>query len=98
MKATKKQARACYDGYFGTLRCLNGGTRDENERNAPRCRQELAPYVEEAARLAANPSKLLAADAWFMRALQEDIPNNFAAFNRQYPETSLAPVVAFAPA
>jgi hypothetical protein len=95
MKTTKAQARACYDDYFGTLRCLNGGTREENIRMAPRCREELEKIVAKAAALAANPSKLLAADEWLMRALREDIPNNFAAFNRNYPATPLAEVVQF---
>lgn len=85
-KATKNQARECYDHYFGILRCLNGGTRDENIRNAPHCRESLEPVIAIAKDLASNPSKLLAADAWLMRALTEDIPNNFAAFVQHYPQ------------
>ena len=88
-KATKAQARACYDNYFGILRCLNGGTREENERSSDACRTELEKYVAEAKSLSSNPGKLLAADAWLMRALTEDIPNNFAAFCRHYPMNQL---------
>lgn len=84
-KATKMQAQACYDNYFGVLRCLNGGTREENERSSGRCRIELEKYVREAGAILRNPGKLLAQDARLMRALGEDIPNNFKAFCDRYP-------------
>lgn len=93
MKTTKTLAKACYDNYFNTLRCFNGGTREENERSADRCRAEIRKYVDEAAALLRNPSKLLRADEWLMRALSEDIPNNFAAFNRNYPEKRVLLVI-----
>ena len=85
-KTTKKQALACYDNYFATFRCYVGGTREENERSAAGARAALTPIVQEAAELARNPSKLLREDVWTMRALSENIPNSFAAFNERYPE------------
>lgn len=102
VKATKAQALACYDSFFGTLRCLNGGTRDENEQNAPRCLALLERDAKLAAELAANPGKRLAADAWLMEALTVTIPGRVASFEAQYfPKASspaIAPVIPFAPA
>lgn len=84
MKTTKAQALSCYDRFFATLRCFNGGTHEENVRMAPRCRELLEGDVRLAAQLAANPSKVLAADAWHMNALRETIPQRFAQFNARY--------------
>lgn len=94
MKFTKKQARECYDSFHGSLRCLNGGTRDENIRNAPRCRELLVKDMARAAEILASPSKLLAADAWLMDALSVSLPRSMAAFERGHP-VELATVIPF---
>lgn len=84
MKTTKKQAMQAYDDYFGVMRCLNGGTREENERMASHCYERLCAVAEGAAVLAANPSKRLSEDAWLTEALNEVIPNRLKSFRARY--------------
>jgi hypothetical protein len=84
MKFTKTQARACYDAFHGALWCLNGGTREENERNAARCRELLAEQVEVSRQIVASPTKALASDEWLMERMR-DLPARLARFDAQYP-------------
>lgn len=84
MKATKTAALACYDSFFGVLRCLNGGTSEENKRQAPACLEGLEKHAAEAKALAANPSKLLRADAWLWEALTVTIPARLESFRTCY--------------
>ena len=84
MKATKTQARSCYDSFFGSLRCFNGGTHDENVKQAPYCLTLLIEDAALAASLATNPSKTLTGDAWLMEALTVTIPARLASFKARY--------------
>ena len=84
MKATKKQALECYDQFFSALRCHNGGTREENIRNAPTCLAGLEAAAARAAELAANPSKLLRADPFLWERLTVLIPERLASFRAKY--------------
>lgn len=87
-KATKAAALACYDGFHGVRRLFNGGTVEENLANSSRCIFEMRTLAKEAARLASNPSKHLANDAWLMGALTESIPNTLAAMETRYPKSA----------
>ena len=84
MKATKAQALASYDSFFNTLRHLNGGTSEENKRQAVHCLAELEKHAAEAAAIFANPNKALAADAWRMEALGVTIPARVESFRARY--------------
>lgn len=85
MKTTKKKARELYDEFHGVLRCLNGGTVEENNRNAKACLERLIPIAAEAARAIENPSKPLAEDMGWMELLS-GIPARLERFKESYPE------------
>lgn len=92
MKTTKSAARECYDSFRGTLRCFNGGTHEENVKMAPHCLRHLRVDAELASKLSANPSKVLAADAWLMEALTVTIPDGVAFFEAKYfPPSNVIP-------
>ena len=83
MKTTKTEAKAIYDNFHGILRCLNGGTRDENERNAPRCFERLGEISKDAVSAVENAGKLVRNDEWLMTALTE-LPLKHKAFGDRY--------------
>ena len=83
MKYSKTSARNAIDSFFSTLRTFNGGTNDENIRMAPHCLEQLNADCVRAKEVAANPSKLLAADAHLMGYLNE-IPQRVANFRAKY--------------
>ena len=68
-KSTKKQARNIYDSFHGALRCLNGGTVEENKRQSGHCYARLLEHVVEAEQVIANASKLLINDEWLFEAV-----------------------------
>lgn len=68
-KSTKKQARNIYDSFHGTLRCLNGGTVEENKRQSEHCYARLLEHVAEAEHVIANAGKLLINDEWLFEAV-----------------------------
>jgi hypothetical protein len=84
MKSTKSQALACYDAFFGSLRCLNGGTSEENKRQAPACLEALEKHAAEAAAIMANPNKALAGDKWLVENLTVTIPARVESFRARY--------------
>ena len=83
-KATKKQALAVYDRFHGSLRCHNGGTKEENEAMAGYCLARLEEHAAEAAILASNPGKLLKADVWLWESISKTIPARVASFKSHY--------------
>ncbi len=83
-KTTKKQALALYDEFHGVLRFYNGGTQKENERMAGYCYSQLSGIADQAATLAANPGKLLRADAWLWKKLTVTIPARVQSFKVRY--------------
>ena len=84
MKTTKTQAKNIYDSFFGILRCLNGGTVEENKRSARHCYDRLKEVAAEAEAAAANAGKLVKNDAWLWEALTETIPARLESFRRRY--------------
>ena len=83
-KATKREAREAYDRFFSVKRNLNGGTTEENERQAPFCYERLQQEAAIVARLVANPGKLLRNDVWLWEAVSETIPARLEAFRIRY--------------
>jgi hypothetical protein len=83
MKTTKTEAKRIYDDFHGILRCLNGGTREENERNAPRCFERLGEISNESVDAVANAGKLVRNDEWLMEALT-GLPLKYKAFGERY--------------
>jgi len=83
MKTTKTKAIEIYDSFHGVIRCLNGGTAEENERSAQRCFERLTEIAAEAAEAAKNPSKRLADDDFYLEAI-EGLPERAATFGARY--------------
>jgi hypothetical protein len=83
-KATKKQANEVYDRFFGTLRCWNGGTVEENLRQAPYCYEGLQRHAAEAAQLVSNPGILLRNDDHLWECISETIPARLESFRKRY--------------
>jgi hypothetical protein len=83
-KATKKQAREAYDYFFGTLGNLNGGTVEENKRQAPACYEKLKVHANTAAEIVSNPNKRLSEDSWLMESLSVTIPARLESFRVRY--------------
>jgi hypothetical protein len=84
MKTTKTQAKEIYDNFFGIMRVLNGGTVDENKRNAPRCFERMTFYAEQAAEAVTNPAKRFRENAWLWEALNETLPARLKSFGERY--------------
>ena len=84
MKTTKTQAKEIYDNFFGIMHVLNGGTRDENKSNAPRCFERMTFYAERAAEAVANPSKRFRENAWLWESLNETLPARLKSFGERY--------------
>lgn len=82
-KTTKKQALETYDTFHGVLRCLNGGTKEENERSAAHCYERLKEIADNATELISNPSKHLSNDEWLFSALSE-LPKKAWRFRVRY--------------
>ena len=83
MKTTKTQAKEIYDNFHGILRCLNGGTGEENKRNAPRCFERISKVAEDSIIALENAGKLLRNDEWLFEALQS-LPERARKFGEQY--------------
>jgi len=83
-KATKTQGQEAYDYYHGILRCHNGGTVTENERNARHCYERMTKQMKVIEAIIANPGKLLR-NSWYWEALTVSIPKNYAGFPACYP-------------
>ena len=83
MKTTKTEAKRIYDDFHGILRCLNGGTREENKRNAPRCFERLGEISKESVSAIENAGKLVKKDEWLMDALS-GLPSKHKAFGERY--------------
>lgn len=82
-KTTKAQARDAYDTFHNTLRHLNGGTTEENERSAPACYASLAAQMVHINTLIANPGKRLLDDDFLWPVLQK-LPTRAEAFRVRY--------------
>ena len=87
MKTTKTEAKRIYDSFHGVMRCLNGGTREENERNAPRCLERLSQIGVEATGAIDNAGKLLTGDERLYDMVSE-LPGKAVAFGERYGLTS----------
>ena len=82
-KFTKANAKEVCDNYRWTMSYLNGGTSEENERQAPACYESLQVHVKAAAEIVANPNKRLSEDAWLMENLRE-LPERLEKFRVRY--------------
>ena len=83
MKTTKTQAREIYDSFHAVLRNLNGGTAEENKRQAPRCFERLQEVAAQAAEAVENPAKLFKS-SWYWEALNVSIPDRLKSYAVRY--------------
>jgi hypothetical protein len=66
-KTSKSQLNEACDSFFWFLDWITGGTREETLRQADGAISDLEAKAALVTKLAANPAKLCAADAWLMQ-------------------------------
>lgn len=83
MKTTKKALRESIDRFFWHLDWVTGGTMEETLRQADHAIADLEAHAATATALAANPSKLCAADAHLM-GMAAIIPARLENYRTRY--------------
>lgn len=88
MKTTRKTSKAALreavDSFFYTLSWLTGGTTEETLHQADHGILTIEERAATVAALAANPSKLCAADAWLMDRALNDVPARVETYRTRY--------------
>lgn len=86
--ATRKTSKAALneavDSFFYTLEWLTGGTAEETLRQADDGIKSVEDRAATVAELAANPSKLCAADSWLMDRALNTVPARVEAYRTRY--------------
>ena len=81
---SKTDARNAYDRFHGTFWCLNGGTTDENAKNAAQCLSRATEHAAECAAILAAPNGWLKKDHGLLEMLA-NVRSHLAAFEARMP-------------
>jgi hypothetical protein len=83
-KTSKAALSEAVDSFFYSLEWLTGGTTEETLRQADHGIKTIEERAATVAALAANPSKLCAADAWLMNRALNDVPARVESYRTRY--------------
>ncbi len=79
-KHTQAELRSAVDTFLHVYGWLTGGTENEVRQQAPEGYKRLAELAADAARMAANPNKVAAANAHLMEYATELIPRKMERY------------------